>query len=179
MILEITWNQAPSIGVPVVGLLILMIFSLREHFFAKEKTEVHQASLELKKNIQNHTLPLRLQAYERLTLLIERITPSNLFLRINPQGLTARDMQAICLNEIRNEFDHNVSQQLYVTESAWQSIKKTKDETVLTINSITSSLPVDATGLDLSRAVLEHVSKGQSDPYSNTISVLRAEVAKF
>ena len=179
MILEITWNQALSIGVPVVGLIILTIFSLRENLFAKKKNEDRDAFFDLKKNAQNHTLPLRLQAYERLTLLVERITPTNLFLRVNPQGLTAGDMQAICLNEIRNEFDHNISQQLYVSENAWQAIKKTKDETLLLINSISSNLPIGASGLDLSRAVLDHFSKVQSDPYANTISVLRAEVAKL
>ncbi|POY34794.1 hypothetical protein C3K47_18315 [Solitalea longa] len=178
MLLEITTNQMLSIGVPIVGLLILSIFTLKEYFGKKNK-DIGDHVMEMRKNAQNQTLPLRLAAYERLTLLIERITPASLFIRISTHGLTAADMQAICLNEIRNEFEHNLTQQVYVSEKAWQAVKKTKDETILLINTIASAMPMGASAFDLSRAVLEHVSHSNSDPYSQTNSLLRSEVSKL
>ncbi|UKJ08424.1 hypothetical protein [Solitalea lacus] len=178
MLLEISTQQLFNIGIPVVGLLILFVFSIKEYFSKKNKG-LGDHLFELKKNAQNQTLPLRLAAYERLTLLIERITPASLFIRVSPQGLTATDMQAVCLNEIRNEFEHNLSQQVYVSEAAWQAVKKTKDETILLINTIASSMPANTTAFELSRAVLEHVSKMPSDPYAQTNSLLRAEVSKL
>lgn len=178
MLLEITTNQLLSIGVPIVGLLILSIFTIKEYFGKKSK-DIGDHVLEMRKSAQSQTLPLRLAAYERLTLFVERITPASLFIRISPHGLTAADMQAVCLNEIRNEFEHNLSQQVYMSETAWQAVKKTKDETILLINTIATALPVNASGFDLSRAVLEHVSQANVDPYAQTNSLLRADVSKL
>ena len=178
MLLEITLNQFLTIGLPIVCLLILSVFTLKD-YFGKKQPDLGDHLTELKKNAQNQTLPLRLAAYERLTLFVERITPANLFIRISPMGLTALDMQAICLNEIRNEFEHNLAQQLYVTELAWQAVKKTKDETILLINTLASAMPINASAFEFSKAVLEHVSQLPADPYAKANSVLRAEVSKL
>lgn len=129
-----------------------------------------------KRQLVRHTLPLRLQAYERLALLVERITPSSLLVRNHQPGITAKELNAILVTEIRAEFEHNITQQLYVSENSWQMIRSLKDRTVSMINDIARSLPAEAGSMELTRAVLDHVSSFERDPYGEALSVLRNEV---
>src|SRR3546814_15539441 len=85
---------------------------------------------------QGQTLPLQLQAYERLVLLVERITPSSLLLRNHRTGISDKELNAQLIAEIREEFEHNITQQLYVAEISWQKIRSLKDRTVSCINPI-------------------------------------------
>lgn len=126
-----------------------------------------------------HLISLRLQAYERLVLLVERITPSSLFLRNHQPGISAKDLNAVLIAEVRAEFEHNLSQQVYVSERSWQMTRSLKDKTVSLINGMAQGLPEDATGMDLTRAVLDHVSSLEADPYEHTLAALRKEVKAF
>src|SRR5574339_841938 len=72
-------------------------------------------------------LPNRLQAYERMTLFLERIAPQNLLIRLNTSNMPAREFHQLLLNEIRNEYNHNVSQQVYMSEEVWGQIKSAKE----------------------------------------------------
>jgi hypothetical protein len=98
--------------------------------------------------------PIRMQAYERLILLLERIQPSSLILRINLPGKTASELQAILLQEIRNEVDHNLSQQLYVSSEAWDKVKSTREDLIRLINTAVGKLPADAVSVDLAQQIL-------------------------
>ncbi|MEN0056643.1 MAG: hypothetical protein AAGC65_23395, partial [Mucilaginibacter sp.] len=69
----------------------------------------HVQLLELKRTISNQTLPLRLQAYERVVLFIERINPASMIVRLNASGMSAAELQLLVITEIRNEFQHNVT----------------------------------------------------------------------
>ncbi|HYH55896.1 MAG TPA: hypothetical protein VD772_04750, partial [Anseongella sp.] len=86
------------------------------------------------------TLPLRLQAYERLVLLVERITPSSLLVRKHQPGISAKELNAALIAEVRAEFEHNLAQQLYVSERSWQMVRSLKDETIAMVNGIAQSL---------------------------------------
>lgn len=98
---------------------------------------------------------LQLQAYERLTLLVDRIAIPNLVSRTSHGGLSARDMQLILTKSIRDEFDYNITQQIYITPETWNAVKSLKEKNLLLINQLSASLPPNATGLDLNRALLE------------------------
>src|SRR5476651_2438635 len=91
--------------------------------------------LEHKRHTSNHTLPLRLQGYERIVLLIDRINPSNLLLRLNSTSYTAAELQSLIISEVRNEFQHNVTQQIYVSSQSWQVVKRIKEDTLKLVNS--------------------------------------------
>ena len=82
------------------------------------------------------TKPLRLQAYERLVLLAERIALPNLISRISQPGLSARDMQFLLIESIKQEYEYNASQQIYVSEAAWDAVRSLRDQNSLMINSI-------------------------------------------
>src|SRR5690606_21459860 len=122
------------------------------------------------------TVSLRLQAYERLVLLVERISPASLFLRNHKPGLSATELNALLIAEIRAEFEHNLTQQLYVSERSWQMTRTLKDKTVSMINGIAQGLAENATGMDLTRAVLDHVSAQQYVPYQETLAPLKEAV---
>lgn len=100
--------------------------------------------------------PLILQAYERLVLLADRISIPSLVSRANQQpGLDARSMQRLLIDSIRQEFEYNTSQQIYVSPTAWEAVKSLKDQNMLIINQVGSTVPPEATGTDLNRRLLE------------------------
>jgi hypothetical protein len=107
---------------------------------------------------------LQLQAYERMALLVDRITLPNLISRTGYDGLSARDMQLVLTRTIRDEFDHNITQQIYITPETWNAVKNLKEKNLLIINQVTSLMPPNATGLDLNKALLEFI---MNDPKNN------------
>lgn len=98
---------------------------------------------------------LQLQAYERLILLTDRIALPNLIQRVNQPGLSAREMQSLLTLSIRQEFEHNITQQIFVSPEAWEAIRNYKDQNTLIINQVASFLPEDANGNDLNRGLLD------------------------
>jgi hypothetical protein len=99
--------------------------------------------------------PLQLQAYERLVLLAERLAIPNLISRVNQGGLNMRQMQTLLLDAIKQEYEYNTTQQIYVSPVAWEAIKNLKDQNMLIINQCAASLPPESSGLDLNRRLLE------------------------
>jgi len=108
--------------------------------------------------------PLQLQAYERLVMLAERISIPSIIGRANQQqGLSARQMQILLIESIKQEFEYNATQQIYVSPAAWGAVKNLKDQNQLIINQIGSAMPPEASGTDLNRTLLEYTmtqSKG-------------------
>lgn len=102
------------------------------------------------------TRPLQLQAYERLVMLAERISIPSLVSRANQQqGLSARQMQMLLLDSIKQEVEYNTTQQIYVSPVSWQAIKNLKDQNMLIINQVGSTMPPEASGIELNRKLLE------------------------
>ncbi|MFD0766064.1 hypothetical protein ACFQZI_14470 [Mucilaginibacter lutimaris] len=132
--------------------------------------------LEFKKAMTTQTLPLRLQAYERLVLFTDRITPSNLLIRLNGNSYSAAELHSIILNEVRTEYQHNITQQIYVSPQAWAVIRRVKDDTLNLITSAVKGLPEHATGLDLGKVVLTHLSKLEDNPYDIAIDMIRKDL---
>lgn len=116
------------------------------------------------------TLPLKLQAYERLILLADRIALPNLISRSNQPGLNVREMQNILVQTIRQEFDHNITQQIYVSPEAWNAIRNLKEQNLLIINQVASYLPESATGQDLNKSLLEMVIQNPKASLHHVVS---------
>lgn len=133
--------------------------------------------IELKKESLKQTLPLRLQAYERTILFLERISPSNMLLRLHVPEMSAKEMQRIIIADIRAEYQHNISQQLYVSATTWMVVKKIKDDTVSIVNSAAGALPEHATAADLSRSILVHLAGLESEnPYDVALNIVKKDV---
>ncbi len=134
--------------------------------------------LELKQKNAEVVTPIRLQAYERVVLLLERITPSNLLLRVSGSGHTASDYHRMLLAEIRSEFSHNMSQQVYMSEQAWQQVKHAREEVVKLINQTYQEMPDKSKGTDLAKGILETVIASENDPTARAISFIKQEIAQ-
>ena len=101
------------------------------------------------------TRPLQLQAYERLVILTERVALPNIVSRANQPGITAREMQLLMLESIKQEFEYNSSQQIYVSPVVWQAVNNLKEQNMLIINQIAQTMPADARGYDLGKRIME------------------------
>ena len=101
--------------------------------------------------------PLQLQAYERLVMLAERIAVPNLVSRANQPGLDARQMQILLLDSIKQEYEYNTTQQIYVSPVAWEAIRNLKEQNMLIINQVGSTLPPGASGLDMNKRLMEFI----------------------
>jgi hypothetical protein len=101
------------------------------------------------------TRQLQLQAYERLLLLTDRIALPNLIQRVNQGGLSAHEMQSLLTQSIRQEFEFNITQQIYVSPEAWDAVRNFKEQNLLIINQVGSFLPGEASGNDLNRQLLD------------------------
>jgi hypothetical protein len=124
--------------------------------------------------------PLQLQAYERLTMLAERIALPNLISRANTSGVSAREMQLVLLESIKQEYDYNATQQIYVSPVAWKAISNLKDQNMLIINQVASSMPAEASGIDLNRKILEFaMSQPKGDLHSIVLEALNYEAKKL
>ena len=137
-------------------------------------------SIELKKLTVEKTLHLRLQAYERVVLFIERINPENMFIRLHVSGMSAEDMQRVILTEVRAEYQHNITQQLYVSNGSWILLRKLKDDTIVMVNNALKSLPAKSSGLDLSKAILNYLGEQESEnPYELALGVIKRDIQQL
>lgn len=122
--------------------------------------------------------PLKLQAYERLIILANRIALPDLIARMNQPGLSAREMQLLLTQTIKQEFDHNITQQLYVSADAWSAIKNLKEQNMLIVNQCAGSLTTTATGTDLNKQVLEFLMNDKKGNLHELVSEVLSYEAK-
>ncbi len=124
-------------------------------------------------------LAQRLQAYERLVLLVDRMDPVNLLLRLHQGGMSAADLARLALPDVRAEFQHNVAQQLYVSTTAWNQVKRLREFTLQLISNTASLLPEQASGTELTKTLLAHLASLEVNPYEETQKVLRDDMEQF
>jgi len=123
----------------------------------------------LKNDSTFSTRPLQLQAYERLVVLTERISLPNLVSRSNQSGLSAREMQLLLLESIKQECEYNSSQQIYVSPVAWQALNNLKEQNMLIINQVAQTLPADAKGVDLNKRIMEIIIAQDKNALHNIV----------
>jgi hypothetical protein len=150
----------------------LMVKSFTQKEIEVRKLEVRSRSIET-------ILPARLQAYERITLFLERISPQNLLLRLTDSAYSAREFQKILLDEIRNEYNHNVSQQVYMSEEVWSMVKNSKEDLTVMINEAASQMNDDSKSIDLSKKIFEIVMEKKVDPIGHALSELKREIQQI
>ena len=134
----------------------IVIFTIGS-FFILFKWNKKNKTKKTPEKISSLSHQMQLQAYERLTLLVDRIALPNLISRMNQSGLSAKEMQLLLIQTIKQEFDYNITQQIYVSAEAWNAVKNLKEQTMLIINQFSSTLPQEATGADLNKLLLEYL----------------------
>jgi hypothetical protein len=162
---QFAWSIA--IAVLLAGTLAYLLW--------KQRKEAKKTERPTEKNIKQGTAPvntkqLQLQAYERLILLTDRIGLPSLINRINQPGLNVKEMQVLLTQSIKQEFEHNITQQIYVSAEAWDAIRNLKEQNLLIINQVASFLPAEATGLDLNRNLLELIMNNPKSSLQNVVA---------
>ncbi len=147
------------------------------YLFLKKQGEKELIYLqgELKKQRQEYFLPTRLEAYQRAILLMERIHPNSLVMRLHNPGLPAKALQMEFIKSIREEYDHNVAQQLFISPEGWQMIKNSKEDIIKLINTAGEQMTATSTGLDLSSKIFEMLAQLKQLPSEVTVEFLKKE----
>ncbi len=159
--------------------LIISVVAFATALFAFFKGGTQPQPLpEVKTEKDASSKPLQLQAYERLVILTERIALPNLINRVYQPHFSAREMQSLLLDNIRQEFEYNASQQIYVSQKAWEGVRSLRDQNMLIINSIAKSLAPDATAGDLNRQIIESMMSEERAALHTYVSTTLNEEAK-
>jgi len=163
----------------LISLIPAVVIAIVAFYFFKSHLEENQRErhFSLQKKNRDQSLPLILQAYERYTLFLERIAPGRLLSRVKPLGDDKYDYENLLVKTIEQEFEHNLSQQIYISNDCWRAIKASKNATINLIRQSSMSEHV-TTAHKLQEHILTELL--EKDPPSETgLSYIRSEVRKL
>jgi len=157
-------------------LMLILVYSMMNGFFRySEKRQ----KLRVIRGNQKLITPIRLQAYERLILLLERITPEAMVMRASYPAKTCGQLHSELLQAIRAEYEHNLSQQLYVSVEAWNSVRSAKNYTIALINNAAKGLEESAPAIVLSRRILDTTMELEQPVFDKAINELKREIQQI
>lgn len=128
---------------------------------------------------QKHLFPLKVQAYERIVLFMERIEPSSLVMRVKTNTMKANELHGALLHNIREEYEHNVAQQIYISDNAWNLVKQAKEETIRIVNMAANSMESSATANELTRDIFEKMMVLPQSPSQIALDYLKQEIKEI
>ena len=157
----------------IPAICVLLGTWLVMHKFYKSETE--KRLWELKRLSQKEISPLRMRAYERLSLLLERTTPEHMLMELNLGEMTILQVQQHLMHTIRMEYEHNLSQQIYVGDQVWQLIENAKQQTVAFVNSIAQQMPAQSSALDYAKTLITAYRSNGDTPNDLALQTLKNE----
>lgn len=170
------WIQLLQIVLPSLLTAAVIFFVIREFFKAEEK----RREMDLKKHLTPQVLPMKIQAYERMTIFLERLNPNALVLRINKHNMTNKQLHHALIQAIKQEYEHNLSQQLFISNGAWELIKTAKEETIQLINIAYSKTKPDGSSNELSLTIINLAqSIHKKLPHEIALEFLKKEATQF
>lgn len=157
------------------------IVFLTAYFLFRDMLENSQKQREFEFRVKNNkkVTPVRLQAYERLALLLERISPQSLLMRVSPSDINAFDYHQQLLSHIRQEFEHNLSQQIYVSPILWETIRGARENLIGIINKSAEEIGNDAPALALSKKIIENYIDEENQAIVIAMNELKKEIGKL
>ncbi len=159
-----------SLIIAIIALIVAIAAFLKK----PAKEEIPAAT------ISKESATLKLQAYERLVLLTERIALPNLVSRLNQPGISAYEMKLMLIENIKAEFDYNSTQQLYVTPVCWDAVRNLKEQNIMIINKVAAMLPATASAQDLNKQLLELLmAQPNSSLHEMVLQALNYEAQKL
>ncbi len=174
--------DALSITLEIIKYILpAIVVFFTAYFLLKNQSDENIAKLrlELRQQSQNLLSPMKLQAYERLVLFLERISPQQLILSDNQPQISALALKHTMINHIQQEFNYNLSQQVYISNQAWNVIRVVKEQVIALINICASDLAENATSTDLSKAIIEKLMITGEQPTEKAINFLKAEIGLY
>ena len=162
---------------PSAIMLTGVYFIIRSFFKEDEQKRQFEMQKLLVSENRKVSLPLRLQAYERVILFLERIHPYSLVQRVREPNMSVSDFHLAMMKAIRTEYEYNLSQQMYLSEDSWTMVTTAKEETLKQINIIASKLPESANSIELSKTILEYfMNSDKPMPVHIAINFLKEDV---
>ncbi|MBP5542050.1 MAG: hypothetical protein J6X88_10435 [Bacteroidales bacterium] len=147
---------------------------MKRYFENLQKQQLLQMKLDERQETLKVVTPIRLQAYERMALFLERIGPNSLVLRCYQPGMDLRLLQGVMTKNIRDEWEHNLSQQVYLSAELWARIREAKDEMINLVNSAAVSLPDTDDPTRLAAAIF--ASAADRSPVDGALDAMHAEL---
>lgn len=161
-----------NIAIPA-ALVFLTAYLLLDKMF---KNEEKRRIFEFKKQNLSTITPVRLRAYERLALFLERTIPNSLVINVTEAGMNCMQLHAKLLESIRQEYSHNVSQQIYVSDDLWENIVAAKESLVQLVNTCAASCKPEAPATMLAEKVLQVYAASPSTPSEIALAKLKEEI---
>ncbi len=168
VILEIIKVSVPAL------IVFATVYYLQKQYL---EGQLRQQSMQIRKSQQKETLPVRLQAYERIALYCERISIPSLILRVRQENMSASDLRLSLLISIQKEFEHNITQQVYVSENLWKIVQFARNDTMSVINQVYDQFQPDDPGLNYSRMLLQAAGQRDMQPLDRALEAIRKETA--
>lgn len=172
-----TFLEILKFTVPSVIVMIGMYFLLGEFFNQEDKKREFSLRQELVREHSKISLPLRLQAYERMVMLMERIHPTSLIQRVRMADMNSGELHLALIRSIREEFEYNISQQIYISKESWLMVNTAKEEMLKLINLIAAKVPSETNSIELTKTLFDYfVSTNQEFPSQLAINFLKEDV---
>lgn len=152
------------------------VYFLMNRFFLNEK---ERRVYEWRKQNSDIVLPIRLRAYERIVLFLSRIEPKSLLLRFDFAGMTVLQLQQMLLQAVRDEYDHNVSQQIYISREAWALVVNARENLTQLINTCASQLSPQSDAMELANLVLVAYASNTNSPIDLAIDYIKNELKQY
>jgi hypothetical protein len=173
--MELGWLDWIAFTVPSIMLFGIAYYFIQGWLKSQENIESQKTT----RALVEKTLPLKLQAYERLALFIERIRIDQLILRMRARDMKAHELSSLMLLTIQQEYEHNMSQQIYVSDQLWQIIQMAKAQNEEFIARIARSLSKEASGNELLDALSEAMKERKEAPLQTALRAIRTETQKY
>lgn len=173
--MEKNWTDVLLYFIPAALILGGMYLTIKKFIDRDQQIRM----MELKKGMQKDSLPLKLQAIERMVLFLERISPDTLLPRLHRGGISAGQLHSDLLSTIRSEFEHNLTQQVYLSNEVWGEVKNAKEELLKIINMAASETGQQATGVHLSSKIFDIMIKDENYPHLAAVEALKKEAREL
>lgn len=163
-----------------IGFILAIVFCVM--FFAKSlfnshtKTLLQMIKIETNKDNNQTLSKLKLQAYERLSLLLERTSVPSLIQNFGSNGLTAREFKLLALKSIQDEFNYNLSQQIYVSDQTWNMIKIVKEQTSIMLQQVEKTIPENANASEYCIALINYLQNAGEVPHEKGLKMIKNEI---
>ena len=142
------------------------------------KADSQRRNFELQKSVVQTLTPAKLRAYERMVLFLERISPDSLLTRQEYNGLTVMQLQSNLLQQIRQEWEHNLSQQLYISNNSWTMLRSAKESMIQLINTCATQSS-SSSAIEFATLIIETYQSAEKTPSQVALGLLKTDVARL
>lgn len=150
------------------------VYVLMKYFFEEQQKIRHFKNQEKR---QKQALPVQLTAYERLSLFCERISIPSMILRVKTPEMQAKVLRLGLMMAIQKEYEHNITQQVYVSDNLWKIIQFAKDDAINVVNAVSEQVDPNASGDELAKALFKYLGEREMHPTDKALQAIKTEAS--